>query len=57
MPDEQLDAAFDGLGDFDASFVADSFHSYAHGDDGVWRPSRDFSLTGSSADAGVIAAT
>ncbi|WP_456844118.1 2'-5' RNA ligase family protein [Cellulomonas sp. P5_C6] len=57
VPDAQLDAAFAGLADFDASFVVDSFHSYAHGDDGVWRPARDFTLTGSPADAGVIAAT
>lgn len=57
VPDEQLDAAFEGMADFDASFVVDSFHSYAHGDDGVWRPARDFSLTGSPADAGVITAT
>jgi 2'-5' RNA ligase len=57
VPDEQLDAALGGLADFDASFVVDSFHSYAHGDDGVWRPARDFSLTGSSADAGVSTAT
>ncbi|MEZ0448714.1 2'-5' RNA ligase family protein [Cellulomonas sp. ICMP 17802] len=57
VPDDRLDAAFDGLADFDASFVVDSFHSYAHGDDGVWRPARDFSLTGSPADAEVIRAT
>ncbi|NUU15930.1 2'-5' RNA ligase family protein [Cellulomonas humilata] len=57
VPDDQLDAAFGGMADFDASFVVDSFHSYAHGDDGVWRPARDFSLTGSPADAGVITAT
>ena len=44
---------FADLADFDASFVVDSFHSYAHGDDGVWRPVRDFSLTGAAADAGV----
>ena len=57
VADDQLDAAFAGLDDFDASFVVDSFHSYAHGDDGVWRPVRDFSLTGSPADAEVSAAT
>ena len=39
------------------SFVVDSFHSYAHGDDGVWRPARDFSLTGPPADAGVGTST
>ena len=57
VPDDQLDAAFAGLADFDASFVVDSFHSYAHGDDGVWRPARDFSLTGPPADAGVGTST
>ena len=57
VADPQLDEAFAGLADFDASFVVDSFHSYAHGDDGVWRPARDFTLAGSPADAGVIAAT
>jgi len=57
VADEQLDAAFAGLADFDASFVVDSFHSYAHGDDGVWRPARDFSLTGPLADAGVGTST
>ena len=57
MPDDQLDAAFDGMAHFEASFVVDSFHSYAHGDDGVWRPARDFSLTGPRADAGVATST
>lgn len=53
VADEQLDAASADLAGFDATFVVDSFHSYAHGDDGVWRPVRDFSLTGAAADAGV----
>jgi 2'-5' RNA ligase len=53
VPDEQLDAAAADLADFDTAFLVDSFHSYAHGDDGVWRPVRDFSLTGAAADAGV----
>ncbi len=53
VPDEQLDAASHDLAGFDAAFLVDSFHSYAHGDDGVWRPVRDFSLTGAAAGAGV----
>ena len=53
VPDPQLDAATVDLAGFDASFLVDSFHSYAHGDDGVWRPVRDFTLAGASADAGV----
>lgn len=46
VPDAQLDTAFDGMADFDATFVVTRLHCYAHGDDGVWRPSRDFVLTG-----------
>lgn len=57
VPDELLDEASAGLTGFDASFLVDSFHCYEHGDDGVWRPSRDFSLTGSPAGAEVSAAT
>ncbi|WP_426594606.1 2'-5' RNA ligase family protein [Cellulomonas sp. McL0617] len=57
VADEQLDSAYAELAGFDASFLVDSFHSYAHGDDGVWRPVRDFSLTGAAADAGVVSPT
>ena len=57
VADEQLDAAQADLAGFDASFLVDSFHSYAHGDDGVWRPVRDFTLTGAAADAGVVSPT
>ena len=53
VPDAQLDRAEADLAGFDASFVVDSFHSYAYRDDGVWRPVRDFALTGVAADAGV----
>ena len=53
VPDEQLDAASADMAGFDARFLVDSFHSYTHGDDGVWRPVRDFSLTGAAADAEV----
>jgi 2'-5' RNA ligase len=49
LDDEDLDTAFDGLADFEASFVVDRFHRYLHGDDGVWRPAREYLLTG---DAG-----
>ncbi|WP_028047425.1 2'-5' RNA ligase family protein [Cellulomonas sp. URHE0023] len=57
VPDEQLDSAAADLAGFDAAFLVDSFHSYAHGDDGVWRPVRDFTLTGAAADAGVVSPT
>lgn len=44
VPDDRLDAAAAGLAGFEATFVVTEFHSYLHGDDGVWRPVRDFSL-------------
>ncbi|WP_448631515.1 2'-5' RNA ligase family protein [Cellulomonas soli] len=46
LPDDALDAAFEGLAGFDASFVVSAIHSYEHGDDGVWRPARDYPLGG-----------
>ena len=46
VADDQLDAAFDGMADFDATFVVSEFHGYLHGDDDVWRPVREFTLTG-----------
>jgi hypothetical protein len=36
---------------FDASFVVDQFHGYEHGDDGVWRPVREFRLGGGAHQA------
>lgn len=45
--DEALDTAFDALAGFGATFVVDRFHRYLHGDDGVWRPAREYLLTGS----------
>ena len=41
-----LDLAFVELNRFDATFVVHAFHSYECGDDEVWRPVRDFPLTG-----------
>ena len=41
-----LDRAFVELSRFDATFVVHAFHSYECGDDEVWRPVRDFPLTG-----------
>jgi 2'-5' RNA ligase len=48
VPDEALDMAFAELSGFDAWFVVSSFHSYEYCDDDVWRPVRDFPLTGAS---------
>lgn len=39
-----LDRAFDELARFEAVFEVTSFHSYTHGEDGMWRPDRDFRL-------------
>ena len=51
VPDPDLDRAFDEMADFDARFVVSGFQFYEHGDDNVWRPVRDYLLTGSSARA------
>ncbi len=39
-----LDRAFDDLAGFTARFRVDHFTLYVHGDDGHWRPYRDFPL-------------
>ncbi|NMR19895.1 2'-5' RNA ligase family protein [Cellulomonas fimi] len=46
-----LDRAFDELTTFEARFVVSRFEFYEHGDDSVWRPVRDYLLTGSGARA------
>lgn len=48
LDDEALDLAFDGLAGFEATFVVDRFHRYVLADDGVWRPAREYLLTGAS---------
>jgi 2'-5' RNA ligase len=54
VPDEALDLAFAELSGFDATFVVHAFHSYELGDDEVWRPVRDFPLTGGSEPVATI---
>lgn len=44
VPTEALDRVHAELADFDASFAVDHFTLYVHGDDGRWRPIRDFPL-------------
>jgi len=46
VPAEALDRAFAELADFEASFQVEGVQVFEHGDDGVWRPVRDFPLTG-----------
>jgi len=50
VADAALDRALGELADFDAEFVVSAFHTYEYGDDGVWRPVRDFPLTGAADD-------
>jgi 2'-5' RNA ligase len=45
VPNESLDRAFNELADFEARFKVGSLQVFEHGDDGVWRPVRDFPLT------------
>jgi len=46
VDEDALERAFDGLAEFEASFVVGGFQSYRHGDDGVWRPVRTYPFTG-----------
>lgn len=40
----RLDAIFEEMAGYSAEFEVDHFTSYVHGDDGHWRPVRDFHL-------------
>jgi 2'-5' RNA ligase len=42
LPAGILKRAFDALAGYDVSFPVWGFSLYEHGDDGVWRPQRDF---------------
>ena len=46
VPEPNLDQAFTELSDFECAFEVDEFHLYEHGEDGVWRPVRSFTLGG-----------
>jgi len=46
VPEPSLDRAFDEMAGFEARFVVSGFQFYEHGDDSVWRPVRDYLLTG-----------
>jgi 2'-5' RNA ligase len=46
VPEPNLDQAFTDLSDFECAFEVDEFHLYEHGEDGVWRPVRSFTLGG-----------
>lgn len=44
LPEEVLDRAFKELAHYEATFTVWGFSLYEHGDDGVWRPQRDFAF-------------
>lgn len=46
LDEAALDRAYESLAGFDCAFDVVDFHLYEHGDDGVWRPSQMFTLSG-----------
>lgn len=46
VPGGMLDHAFDKLAGYEARFEVWGFSLYAHGQDGFWRPQRDFPFPG-----------
>ncbi len=46
IDEEALDRAFARLADYTCAFQVTEFRLYVHGDDGVWRAERSFSLEG-----------
>jgi 2'-5' RNA ligase len=42
--DDALRHAYKALSDFECSFVVEDFSMYRHGDDGVWRPVRQYRM-------------
>lgn len=46
VTEAMLDHAFDKLASYDARFGVWGFSLYAHGQDGFWRPERDFPFPG-----------
>jgi 2'-5' RNA ligase len=42
LSDESLDRAYETLSDYEARFEVWGFSLFEHGQDGVWRPQRDF---------------
>lgn len=54
VPEAALDQAFVDLAGFEARFVVSAIQFYEHGDDCVWRPVRDYLLTGSSGERAMV---
>jgi 2'-5' RNA ligase len=51
VSDDALDRAYGELAHYEAQFDVTAFSVYEHGDDGVWRPVRDYPLDGAGAAA------
>jgi 2'-5' RNA ligase len=49
VPAEALDAVFDDLAGFEATFPVSGFTLFEHVDDGRWRPYQEYRLTGRAA--------
>ena len=50
VPAAALDRVFGDCAGFEARFEVSRFTLYEHGDDGMWRPRRDFPLVGHRED-------
>ncbi|WPF81245.1 2'-5' RNA ligase family protein [Sanguibacter sp. 4.1] len=44
VPDDALDAAFEAMAGYEATFTVDAVSLFEHGDDSVWRPVHAFPL-------------
>ncbi|GAA2624572.1 2'-5' RNA ligase family protein [Actinomadura fulvescens] len=54
LPEEAMDRAFKELAGYEAEFEVWGFSLYEHGDDGVWRPRRDFVFDGGGPGDGAV---
>jgi 2'-5' RNA ligase len=55
VPTPALDRVYADLADFQADLTVDHFTLYVHGDDGRWRPIRNFVLGAPDATATIVA--
>lgn len=54
VPTDALDRVYRELADFEAELSVDHFTLYVHGDDGRWRPIRDFPLVAPARSATMV---
>jgi 2'-5' RNA ligase len=55
VPTAALDRVYEDLATFEAQLTFDHFTLYVHGDDGRWRPIRDFPLGSGDSSATMVA--